>query len=48
MRASGKIAVAAMEAVVAAVRPGISTKALDKIALDVITKSGAKASFKGL
>ena len=47
MRASGKIAVAAMEAVAAAVRPGISTKALDKIALDVITKSGAKASFKG-
>ena len=47
MRASGKIAVAAMEAVVAAVRPGISTKALDKIALEVITKSGAKASFKG-
>ena len=26
MRASGKIAVAAMEAVVAAVRPGISTR----------------------
>ncbi len=47
MRESGKIAAAAMEKVLRAVRPGITTLELDKIAMDEITRMGAKASFKG-
>ena len=47
MRASAKISMRAMERVLAAVKPGVSTGALDKIAYDTIVEAGAKPSFKG-
>lgn len=47
MKDSGAIAAEAMSEVLAAVRPGVTTKQLDKIAYDVITKHGAVPSFKG-
>jgi methionyl aminopeptidase len=47
MKLAGKVVYDALCAVKAAVRPGISTLELDIIAEDVITKAGAKPSFKG-
>lgn len=46
MKDSGAIAAEAMNEVLAAVRPGITTKQLDQIAFDFITKHGAVPSFK--
>ena len=46
MHDSGKIAAEAMYKVVAAVKPGITTGQLDKIANEVIVHHGAKSSFK--
>ncbi len=47
MRDSAKIAALAMERMLKAARPGISTKALDAIAYDTIIQAGAKPNFKG-
>ena len=47
MRESGRIAYAAMEKVAAAVRPGVPTRELDRIAEEEITRRGATPSFKG-
>ena len=45
MRASARVSEAAMDAVLRAVRPGVSTRELDGIAYDVITRAGATPSF---
>ena len=45
MRIAGSITAEALELVIAYARPGISTKALDKIAHDYIISRGAKPSF---
>jgi methionyl aminopeptidase len=45
MRHAGHIAMLAHEAIKNAIKPGITTKELDKIAYDVITKNGATPSF---
>ena len=47
MRQAGSVAARAMEKVLAAVRPGISTGELDRIAFDYIIGAGATPSFKG-
>jgi methionyl aminopeptidase len=47
MRAAGLVVAEALEAMRAAVAPGVSTARLDAIAEDVIRSSGAVASFKG-
>ena len=47
MAQAGAIAAAALQAAAAAVRPGISSLELDKIAEDVIRGAGAVPSFKG-
>lgn len=47
MRIAGKIAAEAMEAVGKAVRPGVTTKELNKIAHELILKRGAKPNFLG-
>jgi methionyl aminopeptidase len=47
MRRAGRITAAAREAVVEAVRPGITTAELDTIAEKVIVDEGATPSFKG-
>ena len=47
MRQSGRVAAQAMEKVLAAVRPGITTGELDRIAFDYIIGAGATPSFKG-
>jgi methionyl aminopeptidase len=47
MRASGLVTAGAIKAVVAAVRPGISTGELDAIAEDHIRSHGAVPNFKG-
>lgn len=47
MHESGKIAYGAMEKVAAAVRPGVTTKELDRIAENEILKFKALPSFKG-
>jgi methionyl aminopeptidase len=47
MRRAGRIVAGTIEAVTAAVRPGISTAALDRVADDYIRKQGALPSFKG-
>lgn len=47
MREAGRIVALAHEAVKCAIKPGITTKQLDKIAFDVIIANGAKPSFKG-
>jgi methionyl aminopeptidase len=47
MRRAGRITAQAREAVVAAVRPGISTAELDAIAEKVMRDAGAVPSFKG-
>lgn len=45
MKEAGHIAMLAHEAIRQAIRPGVSTKELDKIAYDVITSYGATPSF---
>lgn len=47
MREAGLVVARALEAVVAAVRPGVTTRQLDLIAGDVITGAGAVPSFLG-
>lgn len=47
IREAGKIVAEAHAAVKEAIRPGISTKELDKIAYDIILKHGAEPSFLG-
>ena len=47
MRQVGRVAAQAMEKVLAAVRPGITTGELDRIAFDYIIGAGATPSFKG-
>lgn len=47
MRAAGDVAVMAMKNVAAAIRPGITTQELDRIAYDTIIKAGAKPNFLG-
>ncbi len=45
MKQAGHIAMLAHEAIKDAIKPGVSTKELDKIAYDVITSNGATPSF---
>lgn len=47
MRQAGRVAAQAMEKVLSAVRPGITTGELDRIAFDYIIGAGATPSFKG-
>ena len=47
MREAGRIAAETLQALQAAVKPGITTAELDAIAHSIITKRGAKPSFKG-
>ncbi len=47
MRRGGKILAGVMARLEEAVRPGISTEELDRIAADAITAAGAKSSAKG-
>lgn len=47
MRQAGRVAAQAMEKVLTAVRPGITTGELDRIAFDYIIGAGATPSFKG-
>jgi len=47
MRRAGRITARAREAVVAAVRPGVTTAQLDAIAEEVMRSEGAVPSFKG-
>lgn len=48
MRECGKILASAMDEVAQAVKPGVSTLSLDRIAEEFIRKSGAVPSFKNL
>jgi methionyl aminopeptidase len=47
MRRASRIVAAALDATSAAVRPGVTTAELDRIAYDVIRAAGAQPSFKG-
>lgn len=47
MRRAGRVVAATIDAVLAKVRPGIATKALDAVAEEVIRKQGATPSFLG-
>jgi methionyl aminopeptidase len=47
MRRSGAILADALDRLEEAVRPGVTTGELDKLADDVITRAGAQPSFKG-
>ena len=47
MRRSGRIVRQALDAAVAAVKPGISTMDLENVAAAKITELGAKPAFKG-
>jgi methionyl aminopeptidase len=47
MREAGRVTARALRAVGEAIAPGVTTKQLDEIALDVIEKAGAKPAFKG-
>ncbi|HVI84023.1 MAG TPA: M24 family metallopeptidase, partial [bacterium] len=47
MRRAGRIAAEALAAVVQAVRPGVTTRELDRIAEDQIRQRGAVPSFLG-
>src|SRR5437868_1242485 len=46
MRRASQIVAAALDAVTAAVRPGVTTAELDRIAEQTIRAAGAKPSFK--
>lgn len=48
MREAGKIVALAHEAVERFIKPGVSTKQIDKVCEDTILKLGATPSFKGL
>jgi len=48
MRDAGRIVAKALETVDDAVRVGVTTRELDRLAKDYIVKSGAKPAFKGL
>jgi methionyl aminopeptidase len=48
MRAAGRVVAQALDAMRAAVKPGITTAQLDAIGEAFIRKAGAKPSFKGL
>ena len=47
MKIAGKVTYGALKAVSEAVKPGVTTAELDKIAADFIKSNGCKASFKG-
>jgi methionyl aminopeptidase len=47
MRAAGRVVAEMLDACRAAVRPGVTTGELDKIAADVLKKHGAKSNFLG-
>jgi methionyl aminopeptidase len=47
MREAGRVTARALNAVGAAVRPGVTTKELDDVAVAVIEAAGAKPAFKG-
>jgi len=47
MREAGRITALALQAMREAVQPGVSTKDLDAIAVEVLRKHGAKAAFLG-
>jgi len=47
MREAGRVTARALNAVGAAVRPGITTAELDAIAVEVIAAAGARPAFKG-
>ncbi len=47
LRASGRIAAQALRAVVAAVKPGVTTAELNELAESTIIKQGGSPSFKG-
>lgn len=47
MKIAGKVTFGALKAVSEAVRPGVTTAQLDKVAEDYIKSQGCKASFKG-
>lgn len=47
MREAGRINARALEAMVRAVRPGVTTRELDRIALDVLRAHGAQPAFLG-
>ncbi|MGH2471145.1 MAG: type I methionyl aminopeptidase [Candidatus Limnocylindria bacterium] len=47
MRESGRVVAAMLDACRAAVRPGITTAELDRLAAEVLKKAGAESSFLG-
>ncbi|NLG26366.1 MAG: type I methionyl aminopeptidase [Chloroflexi bacterium] len=47
MREAGRINARALEAMARAVRPGVTTRELDRIALDVLKAHGARPAFLG-
>ncbi|MHB1018464.1 MAG: type I methionyl aminopeptidase [Coriobacteriia bacterium] len=47
MREAGRITSSALDAVAAAVRPGVTTAELDAVAEDTIVRAGARPAFKG-
>jgi len=47
MREAGKVVAAMLAATQAAIRPGVSTEELDRIAADVLKRAGAQSSFLG-
>jgi methionyl aminopeptidase len=47
MRAAGEIVAAMLDATRAAVKPGVTTAELDRIAADVLKRAGAQSSFLG-
>jgi methionyl aminopeptidase len=47
MRRASRVVADALDAVSAAVRPGVTTAELDAIAFDVVRRAGAITSLKG-
>jgi methionyl aminopeptidase len=47
MREAGQVVAAMLEACRAAVRPGVTTAELDRLAAEILRKAGAKSSFLG-